>query len=66
MIEVITYAKKNSHIDVIWSDENINNSENKSYIEKIKPHLNLFSAYDNLEKVSQIFIQNFQFNFYYS
>ena len=50
MIEVITYAKKNSNIDVIWFDENINNSENKSYIEKIKPHLNSFSAYDNLEE----------------
>ena len=50
MIEVITYAKKNSHIDAIWFDENINNSENKSYIEKIKPHLNSFSAYDNLEE----------------
>ena len=50
MIKVITYAKKNSNINVVWFDENIINSENKRYIEKIKPHLNSFLAYDNLEK----------------
>jgi len=36
-------------IKLIWFDENINNSENKDYIQKLKPLLNSYAIYDNLE-----------------
>ena len=37
-------------IDIIWFDENINNSENQKYLKQLKPLVRSFSTYANLEK----------------
>ena len=48
--EAIKVAKRNNNINLVWFDENINYSENQSYIKKIKPFLHSCLTYNNLEE----------------